>query len=82
ADFVQENGPEREDLKIDLFRRMDAVLPAHVVLASSSSGLLMSKVQAACRHPGRVVLGHPFNPPHLIPLVEVIGGAQTAPEAV
>ncbi|MFX8187942.1 3-hydroxyacyl-CoA dehydrogenase NAD-binding domain-containing protein, partial [Acinetobacter baumannii] len=46
ADFVQENGPEREDLKIDLFRRMDAVLPAHVVLASSSSGLLMSKVQA------------------------------------
>ncbi|MDR9835811.1 3-hydroxyacyl-CoA dehydrogenase NAD-binding domain-containing protein [Herbaspirillum huttiense] len=82
ADFVQENGPEREDLKIDLFRRMDAALPAHVVLASSSSGLLMSKVQAACRHPGRVVLGHPFNPPHLIPLVEVIGGAQTAPEAV
>ena len=82
ADFVQENGPEREDLKIDLFRRMDAALPAHVVLASSSSGLLMSKVQAACRHPGRVVLGHPFNPPHLIPLVEAIGGAQTAPEAV
>ncbi|MDP1148287.1 3-hydroxyacyl-CoA dehydrogenase NAD-binding domain-containing protein, partial [Klebsiella pneumoniae] len=45
ADFVQENGPEREDLKIDLFRRMDAALPAHVVLASSSSGLLMSKVR-------------------------------------
>lgn len=82
ADFVQENGPEREDLKIELFRRMDAALPAHVVLASSSSGLLMSKVQAACRHPGRVVLGHPFNPPHLIPLVEVIGGAQSSPEAV
>ncbi|WP_413458228.1 3-hydroxyacyl-CoA dehydrogenase NAD-binding domain-containing protein [Herbaspirillum huttiense] len=82
ADFVQENGPEREDLKIELFRRMDAALPARVVLASSSSGLLMSKVQAACRHPGRVVLGHPFNPPHLIPLVEVIGGAQSSPEAV
>lgn len=82
ADFVQENGPEREDLKIDLFRRMDAALPAHVILASSSSGLLMSKVQEACRHPGRVVLGHPFNPPHMIPLVEVIGGAQTSPEAV
>lgn len=82
ADFVQENGPEREDLKINLFQRMDAALPAHVVLASSSSGLLMSRVQAACRHPGRVVLGHPFNPPHLIPLVEVIGGAQTSPEAV
>ena len=82
ADFVQENGPEREDLKIDLFRRMGAVLPADVVLASSSSGLLMSKLQAACRHPGRVVLGHPFNPPHLIPLVEVIGGEQSSPEAV
>ncbi|MBO9536311.1 3-hydroxyacyl-CoA dehydrogenase NAD-binding domain-containing protein [Herbaspirillum sp.] len=82
ADFVQENGPEREDLKIDLFRRMDAALPARVILASSSSGLLMSKVQAACRHPERVVLGHPFNPPHLIPLVEVIGGALTSPQAV
>lgn len=82
ADFVQENGPEREDLKIDLFRRMDAALPAHVILASSSSGLLMSKVQAACRHPGRVVLGHPFNPPHLIPLVEVIGGQASSEPAV
>ncbi|MES2260911.1 MAG: 3-hydroxyacyl-CoA dehydrogenase NAD-binding domain-containing protein [Pseudomonadota bacterium] len=82
ADFVQENGPEREDLKVDLFRRMDAALPAGVILASSSSGLLMSRVQAACAHPGRVLLGHPFNPPHLIPLVEVIGGEQTAPRAV
>lgn len=82
VDFVQENGPEREDLKIDLFRRMDAALPAQVVLASSSSGLLMSKVQAACVHPQRVVLGHPFNPPHLIPLVEVIGGERTSAEAV
>ncbi|MBP0598071.1 3-hydroxyacyl-CoA dehydrogenase [Herbaspirillum sp. LeCh32-8] len=82
ADFVQENGPEREDLKIDLFQRMDAALPAHVILASSSSGLLMSKVQAACRHPQRVVLGHPFNPPHLIPLVEVIGGQLTSDAAV
>lgn len=82
ADFVQENGPEREDLKIDLFRRMDAVLPAHVILASSSSGLLMSKVQAACVHPQRVVLGHPFNPPHMIPLVEVIGGELSSAQAV
>jgi 3-hydroxyacyl-CoA dehydrogenase len=61
---------------------MDALLPAHVILASSSSGLQMSKVQAACVHPQRVVLGHPFNPPHIIPLVEVIGGEQTSPEAV
>jgi carnitine 3-dehydrogenase len=82
TDFVQENGPEREDLKIELFRRMDAVLPADVILASSSSGLLMSRVQSACKHPGRVLLGHPFNPPHMIPLVEVIGGVKTSPEAV
>ncbi|MCA1326730.1 3-hydroxyacyl-CoA dehydrogenase NAD-binding domain-containing protein [Herbaspirillum sp. alder98] len=82
ADFVQENGPEREDLKIELFRRIDAALPEHVIIASSSSGLLMSRVQQACRHPQRVVLGHPFNPPHMIPLVEVIGGQQTSPETV
>lgn len=82
VDFVQENGPEREDLKMALFRRMDAALPGHVILASSSSGLLMSTVQAACRSPQRVVLGHPFNPPHMIPLVEVIGGEHTSPETV
>lgn len=82
ADFVQENGPEKEELKIDLFRRMDALLAPDVVLASSSSGLLMSRVQAECRYPERVVLGHPFNPPHMIPLVEVIGGERTSAEAV
>ncbi|MFC5478296.1 3-hydroxyacyl-CoA dehydrogenase NAD-binding domain-containing protein [Massilia suwonensis] len=80
--FVQESGPEREDLKLALFRDMDALLPSHVILASSSSGLLMSKVQDACAHPERVVLGHPFNPPHMIPLVEVLGGALTSPETV
>jgi carnitine 3-dehydrogenase len=82
AGFVQENGPEREDIKVELFKRMDAVLPPEVVLASSSSGLLMSRVQSACKHPGRVVLGHPFNPPHLIPLVEVIGGEKTSRDAI
>jgi carnitine 3-dehydrogenase len=82
VDFVQENGPEREDLKTELFRAMDALLPAHVILASSSSGLLMSRVQAACTHPERVLLGHPFNPPHMIPLVEVIGGEQTSAASV
>lgn len=82
ADFVQESGPEREDLKQDLFRKMDAALPASVVIASSSSGLLMSRVQSVCAHPGRVVLGHPFNPPHLIPLVEVIGGEQSSQAAI
>ena len=82
ADFVQENGPERLDFKVDLFRRMDAATPAHVVLASSSSGLAVTDMQKDCAHPGRVVLGHPFNPPHMIPLVEVGGGERTTPQAV
>ena len=82
ADFVQESGPEREDVKIDLFRTIDAAAPPGVVIASSSSGLLMSRIQAACRHPKRCVIGHPFNPPHLVPLVEVVGGRATAPEAI
>ncbi|AJC17007.1 3-hydroxyacyl-CoA dehydrogenase NAD-binding domain-containing protein [Pandoraea sputorum] len=82
ADFVQESGPEREDLKQDLFRKMDDALPPSVVIASSSSGLLMSRVQSVCAHPERVVLGHPFNPPHLIPLVEVIGGEQSSQTAI
>ena len=82
ADFVQESGPEREELKQRLLARIDAVLPADIVIASSSSGLLISRLQAECRHPERVVLGHPFNPPHLIPLVEVVGGDKTAPAAI
>lgn len=82
VDFVQESGPERVDLKRDLFRRLDAVLPPEVVIASSSSGLMISKVQGACVHPERCLIGHPFNPPHIIPLVEVVGGTATAPEAM
>jgi len=78
VDFVQENAPEREDFKIDLFARMDAMLPADVIVASSSSGLIMSRLQSRCRHPERFVIGHPFNPPHLIPLVEVVGGDKTS----
>lgn len=82
AQFVQESGPEREDLKIALFAELDAALPPDTILASSSSGLLISRVQSRCKHPQRCVIGHPFNPPHLIPLVEVVGGAQTSPEAI
>jgi carnitine 3-dehydrogenase len=82
VDVVQESGPEREDLKLELFKAMDAAVPASVVIASSSSGLLMSRIQTACAHPERIVLGHPFNPPHLIPLVEVIGGEQTSAAAI
>jgi 3-hydroxyacyl-CoA dehydrogenase len=82
ASFVQESGPEREDLKIDLFAAMDAAAAPEVVIASSSSGLLISRVTVKCKHPERCVIGHPFNPPHLIPLVEVVGGAKTSPKAI
>ena len=82
AEFVQESGPEREDLKIELFATLDAVMPPETVIATSSSGLLISRVSAKCRHPQRCVIGHPFNPPHLIPLVEVVGGAKTSSEAI
>ncbi|MBU9185918.1 3-hydroxyacyl-CoA dehydrogenase [Burkholderia multivorans] len=78
VDFVQENGPERLDLKRALYRQMDDVLPAHVPIASSSSGLKMSDIQTACeQHPERCLIAHPFNPPHLIPLVELVGGEAT-----
>ncbi|GAA0580476.1 3-hydroxyacyl-CoA dehydrogenase NAD-binding domain-containing protein [Craurococcus roseus] len=83
AQFVQENGPERLALKRDLFRRLDEAAPAGAILATSSSTITASEIQDACaRHPERVVLGHPFNPPHLIPLVEVAGGRGTSAEAV
>jgi carnitine 3-dehydrogenase len=82
ADFVQESGPEREDLKKDLFQKMDGALDPAILIASSSSGLLISRIQDGLRHPERCVIGHPFNPPHLIPLVEVVGGGQTAPQAI
>jgi len=79
---VQESGPERADFKAELFRQIDAAAPAHAILASSSSGLSVTAMQALCARPGRVVLGHPFNPPHMIPLVEVGGGEKTVPEAI
>src|SRR6516164_10797275 len=83
VDFVQENGPERLDVKRDLFRRLDEAAPTSSLLATSTSTITISEFQDACgKHPERVVLGHPFNPPHLIPLVEVGGGTQTSPEAV
>jgi 3-hydroxyacyl-CoA dehydrogenase len=82
ADFVQENGPERKEFKIKLFADIDDAAPPHAILASSSSGLTMSTIQSGCKRPERCVIGHPFNPPHLVPLVEVVGGAQTSPETI
>jgi 3-hydroxyacyl-CoA dehydrogenase len=83
ADFVQENGPERIDFKRKLYRQLDDLLSADVIIASSSSGLTMSAIQSDCRsHPERCVIGHPFNPPHLVPLVEIVGGAKTSEETI
>ena len=82
AAFVQESGPELEGVKIELFAAIDGATPLDSVIASSSSGLLISRVTAKCKHPERCVIGHPFNPPHLIPLVEVVGGAKTSLDAV
>jgi 3-hydroxyacyl-CoA dehydrogenase len=83
ADLVQENGPERLDFKRTLYEQLDASLDADVIIASSSSGLTMSAIQTACkRHPERCVIGHPFNPPHLIPLVELVGGKLTSEDTV
>ena len=82
ADLVQENGPERPDFKIKLFADMDAATPPDSLIASSSSGITPSVMQSQCKHPDRILIGHPFNPPHLIPLVEVVGGTATSPEAL
>ena len=83
AQLVQENGPERIDFKKKLYGQLDELLPADVIIASSSSGLTMSEIQSGCPlHPERCVIAHPFNPPHLIPLVEIVGGAKTSEETI
>src|SRR5215471_8138253 len=82
ADLVQENSPEREALKIKLFAEIDSILPPPAILVSSTSGIPMSRIQSECKHPERCVTGHPFNPPHLIPLVEVVGGVKTSAETI
>jgi 3-hydroxyacyl-CoA dehydrogenase len=83
ADLVQENGPERLDFKKKLYGQLDELLPPDVIIASSSSGLTMSEIQSgAPAHPERCVIAHPFNPPHLVPLVEIVGGAKTSEETI
>ena len=79
ADFVQESVPERLMLKARVFAQMDEVARPDTILASSASGVTIDGIQSNCKkHPERCVLGHPFNPPHVIPLVEVVGGAKTS----
>jgi 3-hydroxyacyl-CoA dehydrogenase len=83
ADLVQENGPEKMEFKKTLYRQLDELLHPSVIIASSSSGLTMSEIQSACElHPERCVIGHPFNPPHLVPLVEIVGGAKTSKNTI
>jgi 3-hydroxyacyl-CoA dehydrogenase len=82
CDFIQESVFERLDLKQEVLAKVDAVLPPDRVISSSTSSYEPSLLQAKCRHPERVIVGHPFNPPHLVPLVEVVGGKQTDPAAV
>lgn len=83
ADFVQESVPERALLKSKVFAQMDEAAPPDTILASSASGITMDAIQPSCKHhPERCVIGHPFNPPHIIPLVEVVGGAKTSEAAI
>lgn len=82
AEFIQENAPERLPVKRELYARLDTAMRPEAILASSTSGLIMSEMQAGFASASRMAVGHPFNPPHLIPLVEVVGGKDTAPETV
>ena len=82
VEFVQESAPEKLDVKRTLYAEIDAALPDDVVMASSTSGLIMSQLQGGFSNAARFVVGHPFNPPHLVPLVEVVGGADTGADVV
>lgn len=79
ATFVQESGPERLELKRLVNAEIERAVADDVIISSSTSGLLISEIQAGTRHPERFIVGHPYNPPHLIPLVEVVGGPLTPP---
>jgi carnitine 3-dehydrogenase len=82
ADFVQESVPERALLKARVFAQIDEVAPLDSILASSASGITMDVIQSGCKHPERCLIGHPFNPPHVMPLVEVVGGAKTSEDVI
>lgn len=82
VDLVIESGPERLDVKRDIFQVLDDALPADVLLTTSSSGLMISDVADGCTHPERILVAHPFNPPHLVPLVEIVAGKATSAQAM
>ena len=76
--FVQENAPENEKIKKNILKKIDKIIPKNIIIASSSSGLLPSKIQSTCKFPERVLIGHPFNPVYLLPLVEIVAGKKTS----
>ncbi len=82
CDFIQESAPERLELKQNLYSKLGQLVPENVVIGSSTSGLTMSDIQQKCSTPERCVIGHPFNPPYLLPLVEIVGGKKTSPDAL
>jgi carnitine 3-dehydrogenase len=82
AEFIQESGPERLDIKQSLYKRLGDIVAPHIVIASSTSGLMMSDIHAECATPERTLVGHPFNPPYLLPLVELVGGEGTDADAI
>src|SRR5690606_6523550 len=71
ADFIQESAPERLDIKQELYEHLGNIAPGDCVIGSSTSGLMMTDIQKRCATPGRTVIAHPFNPPYLLPLVEI-----------
>ena len=82
VDFVQENVPDRIEIKRQTVALLEEVIGENVVIASSTSSLLASDIQAEAKHPSRILVGHPMNPPHLVPLVELVAGEATSPEAM
>lgn len=82
CDFVQESVLEDYETKAQVYRSLEQYLSPEAIIASSSSGLLMSRMQQALKHPARSLIAHPFNPPHLIPLVELVPGEQTSPQTI
>jgi ketoreductase RED1 len=82
ADVVQENGPERIDLKQQIWSTVEQAAPAHALFATSTSSLPASEIAMGLKQPERLIVGHPFNPPHLVPLVEIVPGEKTSPDTV
>lgn len=82
VEYVQESAFESYEVKKELFAQMDSICSENVILASSSSGLLMSEIQKVAKSPERCIIAHPFNPPHLIPLVELVPGKRTSEETI